>query len=124
MKENRRNGNRNGNEKIIGALLLAMTVVLMTVFVSVAAAAPWEGYLVPQDSTGNYGEDTAVELWVTYDDTGLPYGAVAYQVDVHFDLSCVNVTAADFSTSPFTAHMFTPYASGVVRILVSQQISF
>ena len=121
---NRRNGKgnmerRNGKGKIVGASLLAMimTVVLMSIFVSVAAAAPWEGYLVPQDSTGNYGEDTAVELWVTYDDTGLAYGAVAYQVDVHFDASCVNVTAADFSTSPLASHMFTPYASGVVRIL-------
>ena len=109
--------NKNGKGKIAGASLLAMIVVLISVFVSVAAAAPWEGYLVPQDSTGNYGEDTAVELGVTYDATGLTYGAVAYQVDVHFDPSCVNITAADFSTSPFGAHMFTPYAPGVVRIL-------
>ena len=109
--------NKNVKGKIVGASLLAMIVVLISVFVSVAAAAPWEGYLVPQDSTENYGEDTAVELGVTYDATGLTYGAVAYQVDVHFDPSCVNITDADFSTSPFDAHMFTPYAPGVVRIL-------
>jgi hypothetical protein len=103
------------NEKIVGASLLAMIVVLMGI--SVAAAVPWEGYLIPQHSTGNYDEDTAVELWVEYDDTGLTYGAVAYQVDIHFDPICVNITGTDFSTSPFAAHMFTPYAPGVVRIL-------
>jgi parallel beta-helix repeat protein len=79
--------------------------------------APWEGYLVPQESAGSYGEDTPVELWVDYNDTGLPYGAIAYQVDLHFDPGCVNITAADFSTSPFGSHMVTPYAPGVVRIL-------
>jgi nitrous oxidase accessory protein NosD len=79
--------------------------------------APWEGYLVPQDSTGNYGEDIPVDLWVEYNATGLTYGAVAYQVDLHFDPGCVNVTSANFSTSPFGSHMVTPYAPGVVRIL-------
>jgi hypothetical protein len=80
-------------------------------------AVPWEGYLVPQDSTGNYGEDTPVEFWVDYNDTGLTYGAVAYQFDLHFEPGCVNITSADFSTSPFGSHLFTPYAPGVVRIL-------
>jgi hypothetical protein len=80
-------------------------------------AVPWEGYLVPQDSTGNYGEDTPVEFWVKYNDTGLTCGAVAYQFDLHFEPGCVNITSADFSTSPFGSHMFTPYAPGVVRIL-------
>ena len=95
--------------------LLAMIIVLMGI--SVSAAAPWTGYLTPQDSTGNYGQDIGVELGVTYDDTGLPYGALAYQVDIHFDPECVNITGADFSESPFGAHMFTPYEAGVVRIL-------
>jgi hypothetical protein len=78
---------------------------------------PWDAYLVPSDSTGNYGEDTPVELWVDYNDSTLTYGALAYQFDLHFDPSCVNVTSADFSTSPFGSHMFTPYAPGVVRVL-------
>jgi hypothetical protein len=82
-----------------------------------APPAPWAGYLVPQDSTGNYGEDTPVELWVTYNDTGLTYGAIAYQADLHFEPGCVNITSANFSTSPFGSHMFTPYTPGVVRIL-------
>jgi len=102
------------NEKIVSTSLLAIIVVLMGI--SVAAAVPWEGYLVPQHSTVNYGEDTAVELWVEYDDTGLTYGAVAYQVDIHFDPSCVNITDTDFSTSPFNINAFTPYALDVVRI--------
>ena len=103
--------------RMVGTLLLITMCIATIAVLPVTAVAPWEGYLVPQNSTGSYGEDTAVELWVTYNDTGLTYGAIAYQVDVHFDPSCVNVTAADFSTSPFTAHMFTPYASSVVRIL-------
>jgi hypothetical protein len=94
-----------------------MIVVLISISVVAAAAVPWKGYLVPQNSTGSCGEDTPVELRVDYNDTGLPLGAVAYQVDIHFDPGCVNVTAANFSTSPFAAHMFTPYAPGVVRIL-------
>jgi hypothetical protein len=103
------------NRNIFGASLIAIFVVLMGA--TVAAADPWEGYLVPQHSTGNSGEDTMVELWVDYDDTDLTYGAVLYQVDIHFDAGCVDITAADFSASPFGAHMFTPYAPGVVRIL-------
>ncbi|MDD2666885.1 MAG: hypothetical protein PHI74_07860, partial [Methanocellales archaeon] len=82
-----------------------------------SAGIPWDAYLVPSDSTGDYNEDTEVELWVDYDDTGLTYGALAYQFDLHFDPNCVNVTSADFSTSPFGSHMFTPYAPGVVQVL-------
>ena len=103
--------------RMIGTLLLITMCIATIAVLPATAVAPWEGYLVPQNSTGSYGEDTTVELWVTYNDTGLTYGAVAYQVDIHFEPSCVNITDADFSTSPFAAHMFTPYASGVVRIL-------
>ena len=103
--------------KIVGASLLAMIVVFLITALPVAAQAPWVGYLVPQNSTGSCGGDTPVELWVDYNDTGLTYGAIGWQVDVHFDPGCVNVTAADFSTSPFHGYkMFVPYASGVVRL--------
>jgi hypothetical protein len=102
-------------KKIICTSLLAMIVVLMSI--SAAAAVAWEGFLIPQNSAGSYGEDTPVELRVTYNDTGLPYGALAYQVDIHFDPGCVNITAANFAASPFGSHMFTPYAPGVIRIL-------
>jgi hypothetical protein len=102
--------------KIVGASLLAMIVVLISISVVAAPVVPWKGYLVPQNSTGSYGEDTPVELWVTYNDTCLTHGAFGYQVDIHFNPGCVNVTAANFSDSPFTTNAFTPYASGVVRV--------
>ncbi|MDD3292366.1 MAG: lamin tail domain-containing protein, partial [Methanocellales archaeon] len=88
-----------------------------------SAGIPWDAYLVPSDSTGDYGEDTPVELWVDYDDTGLTYGALAYQFDLHFDPNCVNVTSADFSTSPFGSHVFNPYAPGVVRVLENNYLT-
>ncbi|MCG2734853.1 MAG: hypothetical protein L6282_00515, partial [Candidatus Methanoperedenaceae archaeon] len=85
-------------KKTVSTSLLAMIVVLMSI--SVAAAVPWEGSLIPQNSAGSYGENTPVELWVTYNSTGLTYGALAYQVDIHFDPGCVNITAANYATSP------------------------
>ncbi len=103
------------NRRIMGISLFAILIVLMGV--SVAAAEPWAGYLTPQDSKGYYGHDSTVELEVIYNDVELTYGALAYQVDIHFNPDCVNITNADFSASPFGAHMFTPYEAGVVRIL-------
>ena len=103
--------------RLTGSALTSGQNVKGVVEILLTFPVPWEGYLVPQDSAGSYGEDNPVELWVDYNATGLPYGAVAYQIDFHFDPSCVNVTSANFSTSPFGSHIFNPYAPGVVRIL-------
>ncbi|RLI06341.1 hypothetical protein DRO22_01305 [Candidatus Bathyarchaeota archaeon] len=96
---------------------IGIVLAVLAVFTATAVALPWEGWLEPQDSTGAPGEDIYVEQWVTYDGSVDPNGPLLYQVDIHFDPSCVNITSANFSTSPFSAHMFTPYAPGVVRIL-------
>jgi hypothetical protein len=103
--------------RLTGSALTSGQNVKNVVEILLTFPVPWEGYLVPQDSAGSYGEDTPVELWVEYNGTGLTYGALAYQIDLHFDPSCVNITAADFSTSPFGSHIFNPLAPGVVRIL-------
>ncbi|MDD2666839.1 MAG: hypothetical protein PHI74_07120, partial [Methanocellales archaeon] len=103
--------------RLMGSTLTSGQKVRNVVEIQLTFPVPWDAYLVPSASTGDYNEDTEVELWVDYDDTGLTYGALAYQFDLHFDPSCVNITSADFSTSPFGSHMFTPYAPGVVRVL-------
>ena len=106
----------NGNEAAETSTFSGMGESKVLDLTITALEVPWQGYLVPRNSTGNYGEDTPVELWVDYNDTGLTLGAIAYQFDLHFDLDCVNVTAANFSTSPFNINAFTPYDPGVVRI--------
>ncbi|MCK4459396.1 MAG: hypothetical protein KAU52_06720 [Methanosarcinales archaeon] len=100
---------------------IGMALALLMVLATPATAEdPWIGWFVPQNSSAeSSGEDTYVELWVTYDrslQADQTYGALSYSLDIHFDPNCVNITSADYSTSPFGAHMFTPYAPGVVRI--------
>ena len=108
--------------KGIGASLLAMIMVLSIALplsiMPVAATDPWEGYLVPQDSTGDYGVDTQVVLWAEFDDTGLPYGCNGYQVDITFDTGCVNITDVDFTGSPFAVNIANLHlAPGKIRLL-------
>ena len=86
--------------KGIGASLLAMVMVLAMVLtlsiMPVGATDPWEGYLVPQNSTGFYGADTYVVLYANATVT-----TWMWQVDIHFDLSCVNITDVDFTGCPY-----------------------
>ena len=85
--------------KGIGASLLAMIMVLSIALplsvMPVAATDPWEGYLVPQNSTGDYGTDTLVELWANVT-TDQVWG---YQADLYFDTGCVNVTDITYTSA-------------------------
>jgi len=89
---------RNG--RIVSTSLLAMVMVLAMVLtlsvMPVGAQDPWEGYLVPQNSTGSYGADTYVDLYANATVT-----TWMWQVDIHFDLSCVNITNVDFTGCPY-----------------------
>jgi len=88
---------RNG--RIVSTSLLAMVMVLAMVLtlsvMPVGAQDPWEGYLVPQNSTGSYGTDTLVELWANVT-TDQVWG---YQADLYFDTSCVNVTDITYTSA-------------------------
>ncbi len=88
---------RNG--RIVSTSLLAMVMVLSMVLtlsvMPVGAQDPWEGYLVPQNSTGSYGTDTLVELWANVT-TDQVWG---YQADLYFNTSCVNVTDITYTSA-------------------------
>ena len=86
---------------------IGIVLAVLAVLTVQAAADPWEGYLVPQDGDSVCGgDDKLVELWVNY--TGYDEGCSGYQVDIYFDTSCINITDADFSESPFSWNGFWP----------------
>ncbi|MDD2666873.1 MAG: hypothetical protein PHI74_07795, partial [Methanocellales archaeon] len=60
--------------RLTGSALTSGQNVKGVVEIQLTFPVPWDAYLVPSDSTGDYNEDTEVELWVDYDDTGLTYG--------------------------------------------------
>jgi len=103
------------------AIVMVPAIVLLLSIVPVAAADhPWEGYLVPQNSTGSYGADTLVEVRVDITSTAV-WG---YQVDIHFDTSCVNITDVDWGPgNPFTNKLWSWQYNGgdeYVRIYGNQ----
>lgn len=83
---------------------IGIVLAVLAVLTAQAAADPWEGYLIPQDGDRICGGDDNVEFWVNY--TGWATGCNAYQVDIYFDPSCINITDADFSESPFSTNKF------------------
>ncbi|CAD7771097.1 PQQ-like domain protein [Candidatus Methanoperedenaceae archaeon GB37] len=80
------------------AMIMVLSIALPLSVMPVAAADPFEWYLVPQDSTGTYGADTLVELRADITSTEV-WGC---QIDLHFDTSCVNITDIDFTGNPFS----------------------
>ncbi|MEA1894935.1 MAG: hypothetical protein U9N36_07015 [Euryarchaeota archaeon] len=84
---------------------IGIVLAVLAVLTAQAAADPWDGYLIPQDGTGICGgDDKFVEFWVNYEGWGT--GCSGYQVDIYFDPSCINITDADFSESPFSWNGF------------------
>ena len=113
---------RNG--RMVSTSLLAMVMVLSMVLtlsvMPVGAQDPWEGYLVPQNSTGSYGADTYVDIYANATVT-----TWMWQVDIHFDLSCVNITNVDFTGCPYPMtqwHWLGPDGHGgyYVRVMGSR----
>ena len=87
---------------------IGIILTVLAVLTASAAAEAWEGYLIPQDGNGSCGGDVLVEYWVNYTSTGGTEGNAGYQCDIRFDPSCINITGADFSESPFSYNGFTP----------------
>ena len=109
MKESTLGGEKEkkmNKTKIAFGIGIILTV--LAVLTASAAAEAWEGYLIPQDGNGSCGGDVLVEYWVNYTSTGGTEGNAGYQCDIRFDPSCINITGADFSESPFSYNGFTP----------------
>ncbi|RLG56523.1 MAG: hypothetical protein DRN88_04190, partial [Candidatus Hydrothermarchaeota archaeon] len=111
-----------------GVIALAVLAAMLTVVPSTLAQPPYPAnstYFLPENSTGVYCQNnTIVQIRVN---TTIPCRGVT--VDISFDPSCVNITAADFTDSawvnglPAFAHhgnwvritnsnFFAPYPTG------------
>ncbi|MEA2051923.1 MAG: hypothetical protein U9O90_03750, partial [Euryarchaeota archaeon] len=89
------------------AIVLAAVVLMTIVPVTAGPSDTWTCYLEPRDSTWECDAPTIVSVKINITHTGyygwhdLGNGVCSYQDDIHYDLSCVNVTDVNQSMAPF-----------------------
>ena len=116
------NGKRMKLSLLAMAIVLAAVVLMTIVPVTAGPSDTWTCYLEPQDSTGECDAPTIVSVKINITHTGYygwhdpGNGVCSYQDDIHYDLSCVNVTDVDQSMAPFLMSMWHHYGN-FVRIL-------